>query len=41
MFRLERLEANNNKLEANEVAVKFLAAPINPADINLVSQSSI
>lgn len=34
-FRLENVEADRSPLKPQEVAVKFLAAPINPADINI------
>ena len=36
MNRLENVEAVS-KLAANEVALKFIAAPINPSDINLAN----
>lgn len=42
-IRLEELDAAtmNKRLEADEVTVKFLAAPFNPSDFNIVSLVSI
>jgi hypothetical protein len=39
VLKLEQLDANfiNAKLGPNEIGLKFLAAPINPSDINIVS----
>lgn len=36
---MEQLDAAvvNKRLEADEVSLKFLAAPINPSDFNIVS----
>ncbi|RYG58444.1 hypothetical protein EON64_21315, partial [archaeon] len=40
LYRLEAVDAPAVKLAENEVAVKILVAPINPADLNLVCHPS-
>jgi trans-2-enoyl-CoA reductase len=37
LSRLENIDESNKPLAANEVSLKFLAAPINPADINIAN----
>eukprot|EP01031_Cornospumella_fuschlensis_P045756 gene45756-56005_t len=37
VYKLENVDAHTGKLGDNEVSVKFLVAPINPADLNLVN----